>query len=72
MVRIIFESHGTTFDNEAHRASGWFDVDLSPLGEQQACELGACYRGQHLDAVTAPWPWQPGWAYVLEEKTPFG
>lgn len=45
VVTIIFESHGTTFDNEAGLASGWFDVDLSPLGEQQARELGKRYAG---------------------------
>lgn len=51
MTTIIFESHATTFDNEAHRASGWFDVDLSPLGEQQAKDLGTRYAEKHLDAV---------------------
>lgn len=50
-VKIIFESHGTTFDNEAHRASGWFDVDLSALGEQQAKDLGIRYAEKHLDAL---------------------
>lgn len=32
MIEIIFESHGTAYDNEAHKASGRFDVELSPLG----------------------------------------
>ena len=32
MVNIIFEAHGTTFDNENHKASGWNDVDLLELG----------------------------------------
>lgn len=36
MVNIIFEAHGTTFDNEAHLASGHNDVGLSPLGESQS------------------------------------
>lgn len=51
MVTIIFEAHGTTYDNEAHRASGWNDVDLSPLGEQQSMELGERYEGIYPDAV---------------------
>jgi len=51
MVTVIFESHDTTFDNEAGLASGWFDVDLSPLGEQQAAELGKRYAGKLPDAV---------------------
>lgn len=51
MVTIIFEAHGTTYDNEAHRASGHFDVELSPLGKQQAKELGERYRTKLPDAV---------------------
>lgn len=51
MVTIIFESHGTTIDNEAHRSSGAKDVELSELGRQQAKELGARYEGQRIDAV---------------------
>lgn len=50
-VKIIFEAHGTTFDNEAHRSSGWNDVALSPLGEEQSRELGQRYKGKHLDVV---------------------
>ncbi|NCO25008.1 hypothetical protein GW901_00575 [Candidatus Parcubacteria bacterium] len=38
MVTIIFEAHGTTLDNEAHLASGHYDIVLSPLGEKQAKE----------------------------------
>lgn len=51
MVDIIFEAHGTTFDNEAHLASGHNDVDLSPLGEQQSREMGVRYKDQHFDAI---------------------
>lgn len=51
MVTIIFESHGTTFDNEVHRSSGWSDVSLSPLGERQSVEMGQGYHDIHLDAV---------------------
>lgn len=50
-AKIIFEAHGTTVDNEAHRSSGWFDVALSDLGRQQSRKLGERYRGQHFDAV---------------------
>jgi broad specificity phosphatase PhoE len=41
--RLVFETHATSLDNEAGLASGWYDVDLSPFGEQQAIELGARY-----------------------------
>lgn len=51
MVTITFESHATTIDNEAGRASGWNDVALSKAGEQQACELGKRRAGQHFDAI---------------------
>ncbi len=51
MVTIIFESHGTTFDNEDHVSSGHFDVDLSPLGEKQSVELGQRYKEQTFEAI---------------------
>jgi broad specificity phosphatase PhoE len=51
MVEIIFEAHGTTFDNEAHLSSGHNDVALSPLGEQQSREMGERYTNDHFDAV---------------------
>lgn len=51
MIEIIFESHGTTLDNEAHLSSGCFDVELSELGVRQAKELGERYKDEHIDAV---------------------
>lgn len=51
MVEIIFESHGTTSDNEAKLSSGWNDVELSELGKRQAGELGVRYEDTHLDSV---------------------
>jgi len=51
MVQIIFEAHGTTFDNEAHIASGHNDVALSPLGEQQSREMGERYKDDYFDAI---------------------
>ena len=41
MIKLIFETHATSLDNEAGLASGHYDVDLSPLGEAQARGLGA-------------------------------
>lgn len=46
MIVVIFESHGTTTDNENHLASGWKDVALSELGEQQSRELGERYANR--------------------------
>lgn len=51
MISIIFEAHGTTFDNENHISSGHNDVALSPLGEKQAKELGERYGDQNFDAI---------------------
>ncbi len=41
--RLVFETHATSYDNEAALASGHYDVDLSPIGEQQAAALGVRY-----------------------------
>lgn len=51
MVTIIFESHSTTFDNEAHLSSGHNDVELSSLGIRQASELGERYKNEFFDAI---------------------
>ena len=51
MVKIVFESHGTTFDNEAKVSSGHCDVELAPLGEEQAKKLGERHKNRLLDAI---------------------
>ncbi len=51
MVNIWFEPHSTTFDNEAKRASGWNDVDLSEKGLQQAKELVERSRERKISAI---------------------
>lgn len=51
MIKIIFEAHGTTFDNEAHVSSGHNDIELSPLGVQQSKEMGERYKGEHFDTI---------------------
>lgn len=51
MTTIIFEAHGTTFDNEAHLSSGHNDVELSPLGIQQSKEMGERYKNDHFDVI---------------------
>lgn len=51
MVTLIFESHGTTPDNEVGLSSGAFDVELSELGQRQSKELGERYQDQSLDAI---------------------
>jgi broad specificity phosphatase PhoE len=51
MIEIVFEPHATTEDNEAKRASGWYDVQLSELGREQAKELGDRYQDKEINAV---------------------
>ncbi|MDZ7798941.1 MAG: histidine phosphatase family protein [Patescibacteria group bacterium] len=51
MMKIIFEAHSTTKDNEKELASGWNDVELSKLGLKQAKELGVRYKNNCPKAV---------------------
>jgi len=50
-VRLVFETHATSLDNEAGLASGWFDVALSTTGEEQARALGSRRRDDQLAVV---------------------
>jgi broad specificity phosphatase PhoE len=49
-VRIIFESHSTTEDNENGIATGWLPGRLSETGREQAAELG---RRRATDGIAA-------------------
>src|SRR6266851_3731043 len=51
MITIIFESHSTSYDNEQELASGWNDITLSPLGIQQAKDLGKRRGKERFDAI---------------------
>jgi len=51
MINIIFEAHGTTYDNEAHLSSGHNDVALSPLGMEQSKEMGERYKNDNFDVI---------------------
>lgn len=44
-IEITFETHSTSIDNERGIATGWLDGELSPLGREQASELGARRTG---------------------------
>lgn len=48
---MLFETHSTTTDNEAERATGWLPGELSPLGRRRAAELGERIRDRAPDAV---------------------
>jgi alpha-ribazole phosphatase/probable phosphoglycerate mutase len=50
MIELVFETHSTTEDNEAGRATGWLPGRLSRQGRAQARELG---RRRAADGIAA-------------------
>jgi 2,3-bisphosphoglycerate-dependent phosphoglycerate mutase len=48
---LVFETHGTTLDNEAGRAAGWEPGALSARGREEARELGLRRRADGIAAV---------------------
>jgi 2,3-bisphosphoglycerate-dependent phosphoglycerate mutase len=50
-VSIVFETHSVTTDNEAGRATGWLEGELSEAGRHLAAELGTRRTGEQLAAV---------------------
>lgn len=48
-VKLIYETHSITVDNERGIASGWLPGELSEEGKRQSLELGERRRG--VDAV---------------------
>lgn len=51
MITIFYESHATSVDNVARRASGHDDVPLHETGETQAREMRLRYGATDLDAI---------------------
>jgi 2,3-bisphosphoglycerate-dependent phosphoglycerate mutase len=50
-IAIVFETHSTTEDNEAGRATGWLPGRLSEPGRKQARELGQRRAADGIAAV---------------------
>ncbi len=50
-IRLIYETHATTTDNEAGIATGWLPGELSVRGRQEATRLGERRRDGGLAAV---------------------
>jgi broad specificity phosphatase PhoE len=50
-VRITFETHSTTTDNEAGMATGWLPGELSSAGRDQTLRLGDRRRNDAVDVV---------------------
>jgi broad specificity phosphatase PhoE len=51
MITLTYFPHGTTVDNEAHRSSGWNDVELSAKGVQQSVDLPSKLSNRQFDIV---------------------
>jgi len=51
MIRLVYETHSTTLDNEAGIATGWLPGELSADGRRQAELLGERRRDDGIDAV---------------------
>ena len=50
-VQIVYETHGTTVDNEAGIATGWLPDELSPEGVRNAEDLGRRRAADQIDVV---------------------
>ena len=50
-MRLIYETHSTSTDNEIAVASGHSDPDLSSVGELQAAQLGERRAGDRIAVV---------------------
>ena len=50
-MKLWFETHSTSVDNERGIASGHLDPPLSQLGHMQAAELGVRYAGRRLGII---------------------
>ena len=50
-IQLVFETHATTEDNEAGRATGWLPGRLSEAGRGQARELGRRRANDRFDAI---------------------
>ena len=50
-VKITYFVHGTTYDNQEHKATGWQQGELSPKGIEQAKELREKINIDEFDVV---------------------
>ena len=51
MIELVYETHSTTQDNEAGRATGWLPGRLSERGRREARELGQRRAADGIAAV---------------------
>lgn len=51
MIELTYFVHGTTYDNELKRASGWLPGELSEKGITQAIALAKIIKDEYFDVV---------------------
>ncbi len=51
MPELVLVRHGQSLWNLENRFTGWVDVPLTPLGEQEAEDAGRRLRGRHFDVA---------------------
>jgi broad specificity phosphatase PhoE/GNAT superfamily N-acetyltransferase len=52
-VRLVYETHATTLDNEAGRCTGWQPGELSVAGIENARDLGRRRRDDGIDLIVS-------------------
>ena len=52
-MRLVYETHSTSIDNEAGVATGWLPGELSPTGVENARDLGKRRRDDGIDLVVS-------------------
>lgn len=50
-TKIIYFVHGTTYDNQDKKCSGWKQVELNDLGKEQALNLGKINKDIKFDII---------------------
>jgi broad specificity phosphatase PhoE len=51
LIELVYETHSLTLDNERGFATGWLPGELSPVGREQARELGERRREDGIARV---------------------
>ena len=50
-INVIYFVHGTTYDNESGKCSGWKQAMLTEIGKERAIKLGEIKKETHFDVI---------------------
>lgn len=50
-IQIIYFVHGTTYDNEMGKCSGWKQAELTDIGKERAIKLGEIRKDMYFDII---------------------